>query len=113
MVFVVEDEWLLRQDVADALRADGLTVLEASNADAALRIVAESPRIDMLITDVRLGGRITGWDVAQSFRAAHPIGGVIYVSGSPLDPARRVPNSLFFSKPYNAALLLAACRRSG
>ena len=113
VVLVVEDEWLLRQDVADALRADGLTVLEASNGDAAVRIFAESLWIDVLITDIRLGGRMTGWDVAQSFRAAHPRGGVIYASGSPPDPARRVPDSLFFSKPCNVALLLAACRRGG
>jgi hypothetical protein len=67
---------------------------------------------DILITEIRLGGRLTGWDVAQSFRAANPAGRVIYASGSPVDRSKKVPDSISLSKRCNVAVLIDACRKA-
>ena len=112
VVLVVEDEWLLREELTAALRKEGLKVIEARNGELAVTLLQERASFDVLITDILLGGRLTGWDVAQSFRATHPEGRVIYASGSPVDKAKQVTDSVFFSKPCNVTVLIDACRKA-
>ena len=57
--------------------------------------------IDILVTDIQLAGKLTGWDVVEAFRATQPTMPVIYASASAPDPSRLVPESLFFRKPYD------------
>jgi hypothetical protein len=57
-VLVVEDDGLVREDVADWLRQQGWIVLE--NALGAGRC---SGRLRLLFTDINLAHAITGWDV--------------------------------------------------
>jgi hypothetical protein len=42
----------------------------------------------------------------------NPAGVVIYASGSPVDKTKQVADSVFFSKPCDLRLLLAACRKT-
>jgi CheY-like chemotaxis protein len=56
-------------------------------------------RIDVVLTDIELAGRISGWDVAEQFRAARADVLIIYTSGNSADRSRRVPDSVFFDKP--------------
>lgn len=53
------------------------------------------PRIDVVFTDIQLAGILTGWDVAEQFRAANPDLPIIYASGNAVDRSRRVQCSLF------------------
>jgi hypothetical protein len=53
-----------------------------------------------LFTDIRLGGRLNGWDVAEIFRKHRPAMRVLYASGYSIEPPRHVSNSKFFNKPY-------------
>jgi CheY-like chemotaxis protein len=46
--------------------------------------------IDMIVTDVNLGGSASGWDVARRFRSEQPNMPVIYISGEQIDPEHRV-----------------------
>ena len=109
-VLVVEDEVLPRLDLIDTLRSTGQEVLEASNADEALRYLHNGQRIDVVITDIRLGGGLTGWDVAEQFRAARSDIAIVYTSGRAVDRARMVSGSVFFGKPYRMADITKACR---
>ena len=59
VVLVVEDHEPIRRLQANALHSWGYEVLTASNADEALRCLAES-HADLLITDIRLPGRLDG-----------------------------------------------------
>lgn len=113
IALVVEDEWLVRMEIAEALDARGWTVLEAGTAEAALAMLDHNPAVDLIVTDIRLPGSATGWDVADAFRAANPKTAVIYCSGNPCDPLRQVPDSVFFTKPCRIDLLLEACERLG
>lgn len=108
-VLVVEDEWLLRMDMADELLAAGWQVQEATSGEEALSVLAREPDIDFLITDIRLGGATDGWGVADAFRATHPDGAVIYVSANPDLAVRRAPGSVFLGKPVEMRALLATC----
>jgi CheY-like chemotaxis protein len=112
VVLVVEDEFLLRYEIVSYLRNDGFLVLEARTAEQAVTLGLDG-RVDVLLTDINLGGHGSGWDVADALRAAQPAVGVIYVSGHSDDKARRVKDSRFFRKPYRPHDILQACRGAG
>ena len=61
-----------------------------------------------LVTDIRLGGDIDGWDVAERCRSADPMLPVIYVTGYSFPQHRPVAGSRVFYKPYNADKMIAA-----
>lgn len=111
VVLVVEDEWLVREAIAQAFRHAGWEVLESCTAEAAIAYVRAGLRIDVIFTDIQLGGHLSGWDVAEQFRAARADAPIIYTSGNAADRSRRVRGSLFFDKPYQAAEIVDACRR--
>jgi len=112
---VVEDEWLLRLELAEELATAGWHVREAGSGEEALkflgRIQAEGQRLDFLVTDIRLGGPVSGWDVAEACRNIWPGIPVIYVSANPIVENRRVQGSTFLSKPVEVVNLITACRR--
>jgi CheY-like chemotaxis protein len=110
VVLIVEDEWLLRDAMAEELQRADWSVLEASTAESALTLLRDGRQIDLVVTDIQLGGHLSGWDVAEASRAVHPEIPVIYVSGNSVDESRRVSDSIFLSKPYRIAALLGACR---
>lgn len=111
LALVVEDEWLVRMEIADALDTTGWTVLEANTGEAALAMVDHNPKIDLVVTDIRLPGPTSGWDVADAFRAADPKTAIIYCSGNPRDELRQVPESVFLTKPCRMDMLVATSRR--
>jgi hypothetical protein len=53
-------------------------------------------QLDVLFTDIRLGGALNGWDVAEIFRDRFPNIRVIYASGYSIEPRRDVMGSEFF-----------------
>ena len=116
-VLVVEDEWLLRADIAEELREAGCEVLETGLGEEAVQILHDRGDISLLVTDIQLAGRIDGWQVAHEARRADPDIAVIYASGDAGDDPRRVEASAFFSKPCSAAELASfgksqACQRA-
>jgi CheY-like chemotaxis protein len=60
-VLVVEDDWLVRADIVLSLQEEGWMVLEASTGNGALKVLLESPTVDLLITDISLDDATTGW----------------------------------------------------
>jgi CheY-like chemotaxis protein len=84
-------------------------VFEASGGDEALARLAHPDPIHVLVTDIRLVGSMDGWDIADAFRAARPMIGVIYASANAPIEARQVPGSLFFAKPAPMKELVRAC----
>jgi len=112
-ILVVEDEWLLRQTLCDKLRAAGWSVLEAASGERALAIFRSGVFIDLLITDIRLDGAMTGWELARRGRDINSALPVIYVSGNKPDEAQRVKGGVFFDKPYAIEKLIVGCRKLG
>jgi DNA-binding NtrC family response regulator len=56
IALVVEDEWLIREDIVQQLKSQGWEVLEASTAEGALCILKAEKSIGVLITDIQAGG---------------------------------------------------------
>ncbi|HEY5204978.1 MAG TPA: response regulator [Roseiarcus sp.] len=110
-VLVVEDEWLVRDDIAGRFRQDGWTVLEAATGDDALKWLRETQTIHLLVTDISLADAMTGWDVAEAVRKVHAQIAVVYATGGANDENRRVPESIFLSKPVAVQELIITCDR--
>jgi CheY-like chemotaxis protein len=112
-VLVVEDEALLRIIVTEELQEAGFEVLEAGDGHSALEILKSRCEVDLLFTDIRMPGDLSGWDVAEEARREHPHLPVIYATGYSEDPLRVVPGGRFFKKPYRASAILEAVRDLG
>ena len=112
---VVEDEWLLRLELAEELAMAGWQVREAGTGEEAVALIdqikGEGGQVDFLVTDIRLGGPVDGWDVAEACRKIWPGIPVIYVSANPIAEKRRAAGSVFLSKPVEVEQLITTCRR--
>jgi CheY-like chemotaxis protein len=109
-ILVVEDEIFVRLSIVDFLENADCDVVAAASGEAAMAVLQRREGIDVVFTDIRLGGYLNGWDVGEASRAAHPNIPVIYTSGAVVIPERPVAGSLFLKKPYDPAVVLAACQ---
>jgi CheY-like chemotaxis protein len=99
-VLLVEDDPLIREFVVEALREAGYHVIHASTGEEALALCKRHVA-DVLVTDIRLPGKVDGWQVAEWCREHHPELPVIYATGfSPATP-HPVPGSRTLKKPYH------------
>src|SRR4051812_8336468 len=109
-VLVVEDEPLTRMTIVEFLRSSGCDVIEAASGEKAVEVLQRRNGIDVVFTDIQLGGMLDGWDVGETSRVTHPMIPVVYTSGAALVGDRSVAGSRFFNKPYEPATILAACQ---
>lgn len=65
VVLIVEDEPLVRLTGADLLGEAGFEVLEAANADEALRILEATPEVRVVFSDVEMPGSLDGLGLAR------------------------------------------------
>lgn len=106
LVLVVEDEPLVRFEVADTLDRVGFAVLEASDAAEALGLIERHPNIIVLFTDIDMPGDIDGLLLADMVRQRHPQIKIAITSGH--NKARVAAADLpgvFFPKPYDTSVL--------
>ena len=108
-LLIVEDEPLIRMSLAEAFAEVGYAILESSTGKDAIAKLEEAD-FAAVVTDIRLGAGINGWDVARSARQQHPQMAVVYMTGdSAGDWAREgVPTSVLLKKPFAMAQMIAA-----
>jgi len=111
IALLVEDEWFIRMEMADALAEAGWDVVEFASGEAVAEHLGEHAGVRLVVTDIRLGGPISGWDVAERCRAAHPSIAVIYCSGNSMEADRCVKDSVFLSKPCQMETLTGWARK--
>ncbi len=70
-ILVVDDEPGIREFLVEALATDGHQLSEASSADAAVERLKHED-FDLLITDLRMPGKLDGMDVVREARQSHP-----------------------------------------
>lgn len=106
VILVVEDEGLVRMAAADDLTEAGFKVLEAANADEAIRMLEMHPEITILFTDIDMPGSMDGIRLAHAVRERWPPVKLVLVSGHKSPSADILPlDSSFFSKPYDMSRL--------
>jgi CheY-like chemotaxis protein len=102
-VLVVEDEPLICELITSALEDEGVVIACASNADEALaELDRNGASLLVLLTDINLGTRLTGFDVAREARRRIPHLFVLYATGhAEADIATHgVAGSMMVPKPY-------------
>ena len=108
-ILVVEDEYFLRDDIVGYLQDAGCAVIEADTGECAIDICKSGMPVDVVFTDIQLPGAASGFDVAETFRAARAGIPIVYASGNSGNRHRCVSGSLFFDKPYRSTEILTAC----
>jgi CheY-like chemotaxis protein len=105
-VLFVEDEFFIREWIAQSLSEQGFAVDSVTNAVDALLHITRAP-IDVLLTDINLPGGMDGTALARRVRELQPDVAVIYASAraAMLQQEARVPGSLVLPKPYEPAVL--------
>ena len=108
VVLLVEDELLVRMTAADELAEEGFQVLEAANADVALKVLeARSDEVLMLFTDVHMPGSMNGMALAGQVHARWPHVRILISSGYARPHQDEIPDDgRFMPKPYHAATLV-------
>lgn len=115
VVLLVEDEAPVRAFASRALRMRGYTVLEAENAEEALRCLDDPAlTVDVFVTDVVMPG-MDGPSWVRQALELRPDTRVIFVSGYAEDALTemqsRVPNSVFLAKPFSLSELAATVQK--
>ncbi len=105
LVLLVEDEAPVRAFASRALRMRGYTVLEAENAEEALKLLEDNTlHVDVFVTDVVMPG-MDGPTWVKKALEKRPDTRVVFVSGyaedSLEDSQSKFPNSIFLPKPFS------------
>lgn len=111
-VLVVEDEPLLRMLAVDMVEDAGFVVLEAGDADEAVRILERRGDIGIVFTDVDMPGSMNGTGLALCVRLRWPSVQLIITSGHYMPSELAMPSdSVFFQKPYIGSRVVATMER--
>ena len=106
-ILVVEDETLIRLWAADLLEEKGFSVLEAKDAEAALKVLESRPDVKLLFTDVQIPGSLNGMELAREVHARWPHILLVITSGRERPIRAEIPDDgRFVAKPYSADELL-------
>ncbi|MGQ0564149.1 MAG: ATP-binding protein [Gemmobacter sp.] len=105
VVLLVEDEAPVRAFASRALRMRGYTVLEAENAEEALKTLADPKLdVDIFVTDVVMPG-MDGPSWVRAALVDRPHVKVVFVSGyseeALTEGSATIPNAVFLPKPFS------------
>ncbi|MGF6593849.1 response regulator [Pseudomonas sp. 2835] len=101
VVLVVEDEPVIRMILKDYLEGEGYHVLVAEDGEQAFAILASKPHLDLIVTDFRLPGGISGVQIAEPAVKLRPDLKVIFISGYPAE-IRESGSPIAFKAPILA-----------
>ncbi|KRG43718.1 two-component system response regulator [Stenotrophomonas panacihumi] len=100
-VLLVEDQEDLRELLADVIQGAGAEVRTAETANAAMALLREGYRCDVLFSDIHMPGTLSGADLASYVQRTLPEATVILASGHPRFQLAPLPaGTLFLQKPF-------------
>ena len=110
-VLVVEDEPVIRMNAVSMIEDAGFDVIEATNADQAIRLLETHPQISIVFTDIEMPGSMDGLKLAHAVRERWPPVMLIVASGRVLPLVHEMPSdTVFLRKPYSEAMVARALR---
>ena len=104
-VLLIEDDEHAREVLEGVLKATGLSVFSVQTGDEAVELFEQGWSFDLLVTDIRLPGRLDGWSTAVEARQFNPNISVIYMTASHQQSCP-VTRSVFLRKPLRPTLFL-------
>jgi DNA-binding response OmpR family regulator len=111
LILVVEDDSAAGDGIKRALQDAGFRVMLVESGEKATSTFDENAgEIGGLIADVKLGGNVSGWDVARHAREVNQELPVVYVTGFYVEDwaAQGVPKSILVQKPFAPAQIITA-----
>ena len=111
LILIAEDDVAVSMVVEDILEEAGFRFLAVVNGEEAIIALEDRPdSFCALITDIRIAGEATGWDVARRARELQPVLPIIYMTGDSAVQwtAHGVPGSVLLQKPFVGAQLVTA-----
>ena len=115
-IMVVEDEESLLKVLCRVLQSYHYTVLSATNATDALRVWDEKEgKVDLLLTDMIMPGRLTGNDLVNELKKRKPDLRVILTSGYSAELIGREfkhGDTRFLAKPYQPHMVAKLVRKT-
>jgi CheY-like chemotaxis protein len=109
-ILVVEDDVITRTAISEELREDGYQVIEAANADEALSVLLGPIRVDLVLTDMKMPGRLDGGGLVREIRAQLPYLKVLMVAGQRPEPDVMDLLDGYISKPVTPSRLVSVLR---
>jgi CheY-like chemotaxis protein len=113
-ILVVEDDPYVRVFAVQQLRRLGYRVADANDGPSALRAIVLYGPPDLLFTDVIMPGGMTGRQLADEIREAHPEIRILFTSGytenSIVHHGRLDPGVHLLQKPYRSDKLAQKVR---
>jgi signal transduction histidine kinase len=114
-ILLVEDEDDVRSFTANVLSDQGYRVLTARDASSALAVLASSPKVDLLFTDVGLPNGIDGRQLVEEARQRWPDLEVLFTTGYARTAlthyGRLDPGIELIVKPFSEASLTRRIRK--
>jgi CheY-like chemotaxis protein len=109
-ILFVEDEALVRMDMAEFLRDCGYRVHEAATAKEAIETLQGKHVVDLVFTDINLLEDMNGLELANWTLNNRPGVKVLVTTG---DTSRTIPETIesFLAKPYTGRDLLDQVRQ--
>jgi DNA-binding NtrC family response regulator len=112
VVLIVEDEPAIRVWAAMTVEDAGFGVLEAANADEAVRILEARTDIRIVFTDVDMPGSMDGIKLAAAVRGRWPPIEIIVTSGYRSVKEEELPErAVFIPKPYDPDQIVETLHR--
>lgn len=106
-ILIVDDEAILRFDLADFFMDAGYHVYDAADADEAIAILGSHDSIRIVLTDVQMPGSMDGLKLAHYIRDRYPPTVLLVTSGMRKIELDEMPeNSVFIAKPFDPNRLL-------
>ena len=105
-ILVVEDGVLMRALIAEELRLEGFSVIEADRADDALTYIKAGAQVDLVFSDIQTPGSLDGLQLAETLRDKYPDILVILTSGN-AEPKHAGILWTFVPKPYDVTQTIA------
>src|SRR4051794_3509179 len=103
-ILVVEDDPKVRQVTVSSLKSLGFRVREAENGDEAVVSLLGDSKVDLLLSDVKMPGSLTGTDLARRVRQDWPSIKVLLTSGY-VDADDDLGHFEIIFKPYRVSEL--------
>ena len=111
-ILLVEDHGMVRKTICAQLQALGHEVSQAEDGSEALaKLERADSYYDLLLTDIRMPGKLDGWSVAEHARRVHPKLPVLYATAFSNTPYRPVPRSIVLKKPFTTQMLSESLSR--
>lgn len=106
-ILIVEDEVLIRIELADFFTDAGYQVFEAGDADEAIGILEKEKAIRIVLTDIQLPGSMDGLKLAHRIRDRYPPTVLLLTSGGVhIEDASLPSSSQFIAKPFDPTRIL-------